>query len=142
MSYELETITQSSLPPLASSTSLLLATPLLPSLNAFGALVQVTIEKTVPSTSVLTVISPPLDILKPLVCLPNATFAVDGDIATDFALPGLVTYAIEEVMSLMIVQLTFFPLSRLPIILGVPLTLDESSPCSFNRTWGSIVQGG
>ena len=55
-------------------------------------------------------------------------FAVDGDIVTDSVLPGLVTYAIEEATSLMIFHLMFFPLSRLPISLGVPLTPDRSLP--------------
>ena len=83
--------------------------------NAFGALVEVTIERIVPRTSVPTAISLPPDILRQLVCLSNAVFAVDGDIVIDSVLPGSATYAIEEATSLMIVHLMFFPLSRLPI---------------------------
>ena len=37
-------------------------------------------------------------------------------------------YVIKEATLLMIVQLMFFPLSRLPISLGVPLTLDRNLP--------------
>ena len=84
--------------------------------------------KTVPSMSVPIAISQPPDILRQRVCLPNVTFAVDGDIATDFAPLELVTYVIEEVTSLTIVQLMFFPLSRPPISLGIPLPLDRGSP--------------
>ena len=84
--------------------------------------------KTVPSTFALTAMPPPQDTLKPLVCLPSATFAVDGDIAPDFVPHECVTYVTEEVMSLTIARLLFFPLNRPPISLGTPLTRDRHLP--------------
>ena len=84
--------------------------------------------KTVPSTSALTATPPPQDTLKPLVCLPNATFAADGDIAPDFVPHEFVTYVTEEATSLMIVRLLFFPLNRLPISLGSLPTRDRYLP--------------
>ena len=71
---------------------------------------------------------PPQDTLKPLVCLPNATFVADGDIAPDFVPRECVTYVTEEAMSLMIAQLLFFPLNRLPISLGILPTRDRHLP--------------
>ena len=84
--------------------------------------------ETVPSTSVPTATPPPQDTLKPLVYLPSATFATDGDIAPDFAPHESVIYVIEEATSLTIARLLFFPLSRLPISLGIPLTRDRHLP--------------
>ena len=72
--------------------------------------------------------SPLLDTLRLLVCPPNATFVADGDIAIDSVPLECVTYAIEEAMLLTIAQLLFFPLSRLPISLGIPLTRDRRLP--------------
>ena len=91
-------------------------------------MVQVTIVKIVPSTSALTATPPPQDTLKPLVCLPNATFAADGDIAPDFVPHECVTYVTEEVMSLTIARLLFFPLNRPPISLGTLPTRDRHLP--------------
>ena len=91
-------------------------------------MVQVTIVKTVPSTSAPTAIPPPQDTLKPLVFLPNATFAADGDIAPDFVHHESVTYVTEEATSLMIARLLFFPLNRPPISLGSLPTRDRLLP--------------
>ena len=91
-------------------------------------MVQVTIVKTVPSTSALTATPPPQDTLKPLVCLPNATFAADGDIAPDFVPHEFVTYVTEEATSLTIARLLFFPLNRPPISLGSLPTRDRHLP--------------
>ena len=84
--------------------------------------------RTAPSTSVLTAISPPQDILRLLVCPPSATFVADGDIVLDSVPLECVTYVIEEVTSLTIARLLFFPLNRLPISLGIPLTRDRRLP--------------
>ena len=84
--------------------------------------------KTVPSTSVPTVTPPPQDTLKPLVYLPSATFATDGDIAPDFVPHEPVTYVIEEATSLTIARLLFFPLNRPPISLGTLQTWDRHLP--------------
>ena len=105
-----------------------LIAPLPPSLSAFSALAQVTIVKTVPSTSVPTATSPPPVTLRLLVCLPNMIYVANGDIATDSVPLELVIYVIEEVTLFKIVCLMFFPLSRLPISLGIPPTLDRSMP--------------
>ena len=96
--------------------------------SVFSALVEVIIEKIAPTTSAPIAISPLPVILKPLVCLSNATFAVAGDIVIGSVLPESVTYAIEEVMSLTTVQLTFFSWNRLPISLDLPLCLDRDLP--------------
>ena len=106
---------------------LLIALPLL-SLNAFGALAQVTIARTAPSTSAPIATSPLPDTLRLLVCPPNVTYVADGDIAIDSVPLELVTYVIKEVMSLTIVCLMFFPLSRLPISLGILLIQDRCLP--------------
>ena len=84
--------------------------------------------ETVPSTSVPTATPPPQDTLKPLVYLPSATFATDGDIAPDFVPHESVTYVIEEAMSLTIARLLFFPLNRPPISLGTRPTRDRHLP--------------
>ena len=84
--------------------------------------------KTVPSTSAPTATPPPQDTLKPLVCLPNATFATDGDIAPDFVPHEFVTYVTEEATSLTIARLLFFPLNRPPISLGSLPTRDRHLP--------------
>ena len=89
---------------------------------------QVTIAKIVPSTSAHIATSPPQDTLKLLVCLPNATFVADGDIALDSVPLECVTYVTEEAMSLMIARLLFFPLNRLPISLGILPTQDRHLP--------------
>ena len=89
---------------------------------------QVTIEKIVPSMSVLIATPPPQDTLKPLVFLLNATFAVDGDIAPDFVQHESVIYVTEEATSLTIVRLLFFPLNRPPISLGSLPTRDRHLP--------------
>ena len=84
--------------------------------------------RTVPSMSVPTVTSPPPDTLRLLVCPPNATYAANGDIVIDSVPLKFVTYAIKEAISLTIVCLIFFPLNRLPISLGIPLTQDRHLP--------------
>jgi hypothetical protein len=66
--------------------------------------------------------------LPPLVLLSNATFAVDGDMGPAFVLPDSVVCAIQEDMLLTIVHLHTFPLNRLPISTGPPLTQDRISP--------------
>ena len=91
-------------------------------------MVQVTIVKTVPSTSALTATPPPQDTLRPLVYLPSATFAADGDIAPVCVPHECVTYVIEEAMSLTIARLLFFPLNRPPISLGTLPTQDRHFP--------------
>ena len=105
-----------------------LVAPLLPLLSAFGALVQVTIVRTAPSTSAPIASSLPPDTLRLLVCPPSATYAADGNIAIDSAPLEFVMYAIEEATLLMIVCLMFFPLSRLPISLGISLIQDRHLP--------------
>ena len=72
--------------------------------------------------------SPPQDTLRLLVCQHNATFVADGDIALDSVPLDCVTYVIEEVTWLTIACLLFFPLNRLPISLGIPLTRDRLLP--------------
>ena len=84
--------------------------------------------KIVPSTSALTATPPPQVTLKPLVYLPNATFAADGDIAPDFVPHECVTYVTEEATSLTIARLLFFPLNRPPISLGSLPTRDRLLP--------------
>ena len=116
------------LPLLASSMSPSLIALLLPLLSAFGVLAQVTITRTAPSTSAPIAISPLPDTLRLLVCPPNATYVANGDIATDSVPLELVSYVIEEAMSLTIVRLMFFPLSRLSISLGIPLVRDRCLP--------------
>ena len=81
-----------------------------------------------PSTSALTATFPPQNTLKLLVCPPSATFVADGDIALDSVPLECVTYVIEEVTLLTIARLLFFPLNRLPISLGIPLTRDRRLP--------------
>ena len=128
LSYNSETIALLFLHPRISLISPSVIVPPPRSLSAFGALAQVTIVRTAPSTSVPTVTSTPQDTLRLLVCPPNATYAADGDIATDSVPLEFVMYAIEEATSLMIVHLMFFPLSRLPISLGIPLIQDRCLP--------------
>ena len=84
--------------------------------------------RTAPSTPAPIATSLLPDTLRLLVCLPNATFVVDGDIAIDSVPLECVTYAIKEATSLMIARLLFFPLNRLPISLGIPLTRDRCLP--------------
>ena len=72
--------------------------------------------------------SPPQDTLRLLVCPPNATFVADGNIALNSVPLECVTYVIKEATLLMIARLMFFPLSRLPISLGIPLTRDRHLP--------------
>ena len=84
--------------------------------------------KTAPSTSVPTATPPLQDTLKPLVCLPSATFAADGDIAPDFVPHECVTYVTEEATSLTIARLLFFPQNRPPISLGSLPTRDRLLP--------------
>ena len=84
--------------------------------------------RTVPSTSAPIAIPPLQDTLRLLVCLPNATFVADGDIVLNSVPLECVTYMIEEVTSLTIARLLFFPLNRLPISLGIPLTRDRRLP--------------
>ena len=101
-----------------------LVAPLPPLPNAFGALAQVTIAR----TPVPTATSPLQDTLRLLVCPPNATYIANGDIPINSVPLEFVMYAIEEAMSLTIVCLIFFPLSRLPISLEIPLTRDRRVP--------------
>ena len=68
------------------------------------------------------------DTLRLLVRPPNANFVADGDIVLDSVPLECVTYVIEEATSLTIARLLFFPLSRLPISLGIPLTRDRRLP--------------
>ena len=51
-------------------------------LSAFGVLVEAIIERTAPTMSAPTAIFLHLETLRPLVCLSNVTFAVNGDICT------------------------------------------------------------
>ena len=84
--------------------------------------------RTALSTSAPAATSPLPDTLRLLVCPPNATYVADGDIVTNSVPLEFVMYAIKEVTSLTIVRLIFFPLSRLPISLGIPLTWDRLLP--------------
>ena len=84
--------------------------------------------RTVPSTPAPIATSPLPDTLRLLVCPPNATYVADGDIAISSVPLEPVTYEIEEATSLTIVRLMFFPLSRLPISLGIPLIQDRRLP--------------
>ena len=65
-------------PPLASFTSLSDVDPRLLSLNVFGVVISVIIERIAHSTSAPIVVNLPPDTPPLLVSLPNATFAVDG----------------------------------------------------------------
>ena len=76
------------------SLSLAALLPFVP--NAFGALAQVTIVRTAPSTSAPIATSLLLDTLRLLVCPPNATYIADGDIVIDSVPLEFVVYAIEE----------------------------------------------
>ena len=132
---------------ISSSTTLLHVLSLIAllsfSLSAFGVLVEAIIERTAPTTCTPTVIFPCQDTLKLLVCLPNAIFAVIGEIANDSVQPGFVTCANKKVTLLTTVQLTFFSWSRLPISLGLPLPLDRDLPSGVlikPRVW--LYEGG
>ena len=84
--------------------------------------------RTAPSTPAPIATSLLQDTLRLLVCPHNATFVADGDIALDSVPLECVTYVIEEATSLTIARLLFFPLNRLPISLGIPLTRDRYLP--------------
>jgi hypothetical protein len=101
--------------------------PLL-SLNAFGAVVEVIIERTVPTTSVPTATSPLPVILQCHALLSNATFAVDGNMEPDSVQLDYVVCAIQEDTWLTTVRLCTFQSLRPPISLGLLQTPDRNSP--------------
>jgi hypothetical protein len=101
--------------------------PLLLSPNAFGAIVEVIIEKIAPTTSALTATSPPWVTLPQLVSLSNMTFVVTGDMALNSIQLDNVICAIQEDMWLTTVRLHTFQSLRPPISMGLLPTLDRSS---------------
>jgi hypothetical protein len=96
--------------------------------NVFGAVVEVIIERTVPTTSVPTATSPLPVILPHHALLSNATFAVDGDMEPDFVQLDYVVCAIQKDTWLMTVRLHTFQSLRPPISLGLLQTQDRNSP--------------
>jgi hypothetical protein len=102
--------------------------PPLPSPNAFGAIVEVIIERTVPTMSVPTATSPPPVILWCHALLSNATFAVNGDMEPDSVQLDYVVCAIQEDTWLTTVCLRTFQSLRPPISLGLLQTPDRNSP--------------
>ena len=98
--------------------------PRLPSLNVFGVVISATIERIVHSTSVPTVINQLPDTPFPLVSLPNATFAVDGDILLNSAPFECAQFVINMDMWWMTVLLRHFSLNRQPTFTQVPLPLN------------------
>jgi hypothetical protein len=101
---------------------------LLLSPNAFGAVVEVTIERIAPTTSAPTATSPPPVILWRHALLSNTTFAVDGDMEPDSAQLDYVVCAIQEDTWLTTVRLHTFQSLRPPISLGLLQTPDRNSP--------------
>jgi hypothetical protein len=102
--------------------------PLLLSPNAFGAVVEVIIERIVPTTSAPTAMSPLPVILQCHALLSNATFAVDGDMEPDSVQLDYVVCAIQEDMWLMTVCFHTFQSLRPPISLGLLQMPDRNSP--------------
>jgi hypothetical protein len=101
--------------------------PLL-SLNVLGAVVEVIIERTAPTTSAPTATSPLPVILQRHALLFNATFAVDGDMEPDSVQLDYVVCAIQEDMWLTTVRLHTFQSLRPPMSLGLLQTPDRNSP--------------
>jgi hypothetical protein len=98
------------------------------SLNVFGAIVEVIIERTAPTTSAPTATSPPPVILQCHALLSNATFAVNGDMEPNSVQLDYVVCAIQEDMWLTTVRLHTFQSLRPPISLGLLQTPDRNSP--------------
>jgi hypothetical protein len=99
---------------------------LLPSV--FGAVIEVIIERTVPTTFAPTAISPLPVILLRHVLLSNVTFVVDGDMEPDSVQLDNVVCAIQEDTWLTTVHLHTFQSLRLPISLGLLQTPDRNLP--------------
>jgi hypothetical protein len=104
------------------------ASPLLPSPSVFGAVVEVTIERTVPTIFAPTAMFPPPVILRRHALLSNATFVVDGDMEPDSVQLDYVVCAIQEDTWLTTVRLHTFQSLRPPISLGLLQTPDRNSP--------------
>jgi hypothetical protein len=104
------------------------ASPLPPSPSVFGAIVEVTIERTAPTISAPTAMFPPPVILRRHALLSNATFVVDGDMEPDFVQLDYVVCAIQEDTWLTTVRLHTFQSPRPPISLGLLQTPDRNSP--------------
>ena len=114
---------ESSLPPLESSMSPFIINQHLPSLNAFGVITAVTIERIVHSMSVPIVVNLLQDTPLPLALLPNATFVVDGDIPLISAQSKCVQFVINVDMWQTTVLLRRFLLNRWRTFTQVPLSL-------------------
>jgi hypothetical protein len=104
------------------------ASPLPPSPSVFGAVVEVTIERTAPTISAPTAMFPPPVILRRHALLSNATFVVDGDMEPDSVQLDYVVCAIQEDTWLTTVHLHTFQSPRPPISLGLLQTPDRNSP--------------
>jgi hypothetical protein len=96
--------------------------------SVFSAVVEVIIERTVPTTFAPTAISPLPVILPCHVLLSNATFVVDGDMEPDSVQLNNVVCAIQEDTWLTTVRLHTFQSLRLPISLGLLQTPDRNLP--------------
>ena len=86
-------------------------------------MILVIIEKIAPFTSAPIVVNQLPDTPLHLVLLPNATFAVDGDIPLVSVWSELVQFVINMGMWQTIVQLRRFPLNRQCTFMQVPLPL-------------------
>jgi hypothetical protein len=98
------------------------------SLNVFSAIIEVIIERTVPTTSVPTATSLLPVILQHHALLSNATFAVDGDMEPDSVQLNYVVCAIQEDTWLMTVRLHTFQSLRPSISLDLLPTSDRNLP--------------
>jgi hypothetical protein len=101
---------------------------LLLSPSAFGAVIEVIIERIAPTISAPIATSPPPVILRRHALLSNVTFAVDGDMEPDSAQLDYVVCAIQEDTWLTTVRLHTFQSLRPPISLGLLQTPDRNSP--------------
>ena len=114
---------ESSPPRLESSTSPSIANQPPPSPNVFSVITSVIIERIVHSMFVPTVVNRLQDTPHPLVSLPNATFAVDGDIPIVSAQSKYARFVINMDMWQMTVLLRRFRLNRQRTFTQVPLPL-------------------
>jgi hypothetical protein len=99
-----------------------------PSPNVFGAVIEVTIERTAPTMSAPTATFLPPAILPWLALLSNATFAVNGNMEPDFVQLDSVVCAIQEDTWLTTVHLHTFQSPRPPISMGLLQTPERNLP--------------
>jgi hypothetical protein len=102
--------------------------PLPPLPSVFGAVIEVTIKRTVPTISAPTVTFPLPVILPHLALLSNVTFVVDGNMEPDFVQLDSVVCAIQEDTWLTTVHLHTFQSPRSPIFMGLLQTLGRNLP--------------